>query len=351
MCNIAGYVGKEDAAPILLEMMRREEGFAGGYYTGIATIDEDGRLHHVKVVGDLAVLLRQTEARRLPGKIGIIHSRSKSGGDAAWAHPFVDKDHQMAYIANGAGGFFASKRDANGVASRLAEEGYVFTSRSATPVGKYPTLQDGSAVHVSEVMCALIHALIKEGLPPAEAMRTAYARFPSEIVGLMLHVADPGALFAARINQPLMIGRNQTGVYAATTALAFPEDVDWIMPAPPLSALVIKPEAVTIWPIELPERVCNIMPWAEGFAAVEKELAGGKPVGFGALKKATASLWPADQVSQKDMMLYEILRSLKQKGLISFETVAVPGVEPQTEVVNFRVRLRQPEEIESGRLG
>ena len=42
MCNIAGYVGngKQEAAPILLEMMRAQEGYAGGYYTGIATIHE-----------------------------------------------------------------------------------------------------------------------------------------------------------------------------------------------------------------------------------------------------------------------------------------------------------------------
>ena len=31
MCNIAGYVGTKRAAPILLEMMKKEEGFAGGY--------------------------------------------------------------------------------------------------------------------------------------------------------------------------------------------------------------------------------------------------------------------------------------------------------------------------------
>jgi hypothetical protein len=34
MCNIAGYVGIRPAAPILIEMIRRQEGLAGGYYTG-----------------------------------------------------------------------------------------------------------------------------------------------------------------------------------------------------------------------------------------------------------------------------------------------------------------------------
>ena len=55
MCNIAGYIGDESAAPILLEMTERQQGFAGGYSTGIATIC-DGELHSVKVVGDVSTL-------------------------------------------------------------------------------------------------------------------------------------------------------------------------------------------------------------------------------------------------------------------------------------------------------
>ena len=39
MCNIAGYIGKKNAAPILFEMMKKQEGFGGGYYTGITTHD------------------------------------------------------------------------------------------------------------------------------------------------------------------------------------------------------------------------------------------------------------------------------------------------------------------------
>ena len=89
MCNIAGYVGIRPAAPILIEMIRRQEGLAGGYYTGLATIHE-GRIHYVKLTGDVDRLLAETDALSLPGTIGIIHSRSKAGGGDEWAHPFVD---------------------------------------------------------------------------------------------------------------------------------------------------------------------------------------------------------------------------------------------------------------------
>ena len=77
MCNIAGYIGTEPAAPILLELIERQEGLAGGFYTGIATIHQ-GKLHWRKVVGDCARLLGETDAQDLPGTIGLAHSRSNS---------------------------------------------------------------------------------------------------------------------------------------------------------------------------------------------------------------------------------------------------------------------------------
>ena len=112
MCNIAGYVGTRPAAPILLEMMRRQEGLCGGYYSGIATIHE-GKMYYAKLTGDIPRLEALTNAARLPGTVGIIHSRSNSGGGDNWSHPFVTvKNGQVrqAYVANGAAGFFEPER-------------------------------------------------------------------------------------------------------------------------------------------------------------------------------------------------------------------------------------------------
>ena len=101
MCNIAGYIGKKQAAPILIDMMRREEGYAGGYYTGITVHDGEG-LHTEKCVGPLDTLLAETAAASLVGTVGFIHSRSKSGGDREWGQPFLSGDGRSSLIANGA---------------------------------------------------------------------------------------------------------------------------------------------------------------------------------------------------------------------------------------------------------
>ena len=98
MCNIAGYSGKRNAAPILIEMLRRQQSFDGGLSVGVATIHE-GKLHYRKVVGDVDTLLRETDAINLPGTIGIAHTRPAA--DAKLPHPYISMDGRMALVTNG----------------------------------------------------------------------------------------------------------------------------------------------------------------------------------------------------------------------------------------------------------
>ena len=108
MCNIAGYIGKRQAAPILIEMMRREEGYAGGFYTGI-TVHNGERLVSEKVLGDLAKLEAETPCHDLCGTVGFLHSRSCSGGGREWGQPFLSRDGKTSLIANGAAGAFLTE--------------------------------------------------------------------------------------------------------------------------------------------------------------------------------------------------------------------------------------------------
>ena len=101
MCNIAGYSGNKQAAPILLEMLKRQEAFDGGASCGIVTIHE-GRLYCRKIVGDVDTLIKHTDALYLPGNVGIAHTRP--GGDARtynFAHPFIAEGGRFAGITNG----------------------------------------------------------------------------------------------------------------------------------------------------------------------------------------------------------------------------------------------------------
>lgn len=68
MCNIAGYIGNRQAAPILVEMLRRQEEFDGCMGTGIVTIHE-GKLYYRKLVGSVDDLIKNTDVLDLPAKL------------------------------------------------------------------------------------------------------------------------------------------------------------------------------------------------------------------------------------------------------------------------------------------
>ncbi len=318
-------IGKKEAAPKLLEMMARQEGFAGGYYTGIATI-HDKKLYHAKVIGDLSTLINEANDKELPGSIGIIHSRSKSGGDIEWSHPFVDEQEQMAYIANGMRGVFTKEQDQNAIAQMLVNSGHIFKSKTQGVIEDYPLLSDGTSIHFSDVMCHLIESFITECGGPIEAMRKAFVTFPSEIVGLMVHTDIPDCIVASRINQPLVIGRDEEATYLATTAIALP-DVHWSCAMPTNATAAVYREKIHVLPFESPpKQVAYTLPWYEGYQKIIHLLSDGEPRDLGTILNATASLWPKDVVSQKDMMGYEILYSLNRSGKVRFQTITVDGV-------------------------
>ena len=341
MCNIAGYVGSERAAPVLIEMMSRQEGWGGGYYTGIATI-HDGTLHTRKVVGDLEHLLAHTDTAALPGCIGVLHSRSPSGGDREWAHPFVSADETLAYVANGSLGAFAATTDVHAVAVRLRAAGYAFRSHTPGPVGTYPPLADGSCIHFSDLMCGLIHHESARCRSLWRAMARAYAAFPGEIVGLAIGTADPKAIQATRISMPMMLGRTPHGTLLATTALAFPDaGVDWLTAVPANTALRVTRDGFEGLALEpAPGPVADVLPWAQAEAAVLAVLADGRPHDFGALAQPAAAAWPADRIPQAALVIYEILRGLHRAGRLEVVRRRVKGATPELTAPRFSARLR-----------
>lgn len=350
MCNIAGYIGKKQAAPILLEMMKRSEGFAGGYYTGLAVMDGD-KLHHAKSVGNTADLLNQTDAAELPGSVGIIHSRSKSGGDREWGHPFVSTRNDLAYVANGATCAFKSDAltaNLRETACRLAEKGHVFRSRVEGAVGEYPLLPDGTAVHVSDLMCQYIADLIDGGMLPEAAMSRAYTDLPAEVVGLIIRTANPGSIYVTRVNYPMMIGIADDGdTYIASTALAFPDDVHFrLIESLPAAATCEVSEGgwrVSPCPVEV-GGIAAITPglWRKAYDRVEQYLTENtaQPPRFDDAVAACADLWDEQPPVQGYQLVYEILRDFRKQGRLEIVPTAAEGAFDGYTAYPFRLKLR-----------
>ncbi len=330
MCNLAGYIGKKNAAAILLEMMGKQEGFGGGYYSGIATLHE-GKIYHAKVIGNFATLRRETDAENFPGTIGIAHTRPKLGGGKEWGHPFVNDSKTMALVANGHSGFFENLENESNILKKLEKDGQIFkTATNKKPDGhsNYPTLSDGRIIHSTELRCHYTSSLLDKCASSAEAIFEAHATYPAEIASLILCQNLPDKIIAGRFNQPLMIGFSSDAAYMASTAMAFPEsEIEIINPMPISSMATISSKGMEIAPFNPnPGKVANVFPFAEACDAILKALAEGNGKTLQDLKNATAQIWPKNAAPQKDMLVYEILSSLNAQGKVFFKDTEVEGV-------------------------
>src|SRR5438874_4946650 len=101
MCGIVGYVGRAEAAQILLEGLRRLE-YRGYDSAGVAVVD-GGNLETRKCVGRIAALARLTTKRPLSGCFGISHTRWATHGKVTDenAHPHFDASGKLALVHNG----------------------------------------------------------------------------------------------------------------------------------------------------------------------------------------------------------------------------------------------------------
>jgi glucosamine--fructose-6-phosphate aminotransferase (isomerizing) len=101
MCGIVGYVGRVEAAPILLEGLRRLE-YRGYDSAGVAIVDGD----HVgtrKCAGRIAALAKLLSEKPAPGSFGISHTRWATHGKVndENAHPHFDASGKIALVHNG----------------------------------------------------------------------------------------------------------------------------------------------------------------------------------------------------------------------------------------------------------
>lgn len=344
MCNIAGYVGTKSAAPVLIDMMSREEGWDAGCYTGIATI-HNGKMEWVKMTGDLQHLLENSSASTLPGCVGLIHSRTPSGGNDEWAHPFIgyhDEQALTAYVANGSQGCFSNKlNEANEIAFRLEREGYLFSSRTSAKIGRYPTLPNGDSVHMSDVMSQLITSKIVQGSDVSTAMQNSFCEMPAEIVGLLLLLSEPECIVWSRVNMPMFVAFAAHGAYLASTPQAFPADAGEPVLLPACSSGRVFRNRWTSEPYPaFPAKVAPVTArlWHESYNAVETALKI-KPHTVPELVRIVKSLFSSGDCVQGAAVVYAILYDLMQQNRLAVDASRVQGMCKDLSAPLFHARL------------
>src|SRR5271163_4760649 len=128
MCGIVGYVGKKEAAPLLMEGLRLLE-YRGYDSAGLCTLADSG-FHVRKCVGRVARLEHLLAQHPAGGSLGISHTRWATHGPPsdANAHPHLDQSGKLALVHNGVIENHSHLKD------KLIAKGHTFVSQTDTEV-------------------------------------------------------------------------------------------------------------------------------------------------------------------------------------------------------------------------
>ncbi|RYD28507.1 MAG: glutamine--fructose-6-phosphate transaminase (isomerizing), partial [Verrucomicrobiaceae bacterium] len=200
MCGIVGYIGKADAASVLINGLRRLE-YRGYDSAGLAILDDD-RVMVTKAPGKVAILKDKTRASWTPelmqrASIGIAHTRWATHGPPteANAHPHLDQSEEIALVHNGIIENYRSLR------ARLEGKGHHFYSETDT-----------------EVLAHLIGDCDKGDL--FQAVTDALHQVEGTFGIAVLSAREPDRIITARRGSPIVIGVGDGETIIASDASA-----------------------------------------------------------------------------------------------------------------------------------
>jgi glucosamine--fructose-6-phosphate aminotransferase (isomerizing) len=213
MCGIVGVLGQLEAAPRLLDALRRLE-YRGYDSAGLTTL-ENGVPVRRRAVGKLGALVRLVAAEPAHGTVGIGHTRWATHGA-----PTVENAHPHAagpvhVVHNGI------IENARALREGLAADGIACETETDT-----------------EVVAQLVAQAMRRGRAPAEAVGEVLGRIEGAFALAFLFAGEPDLMIVARHGSPLAIGWGEDEMYVGSDALAlspmtsritYLEEGDWAL--------------------------------------------------------------------------------------------------------------------------
>lgn len=223
MCGIVGFTGSQNAAPILLDGLKKLE-YRGYDSAGIAVLGEKG-IHMVKASG----MIKNLDAKikggaALPGHAGIGHTRWATHGEPTDvnAHPHMSNDNKFAVVHNGIIENYAQLRE------ELKGKGFQFKSETDTEV----------IVHLMDMYYE--GDLKKAVLKTISRLEGAYA------LGILC-AEEGGRIVAARQSAPLIVGVGIGENYFASDVTALVAHTKNVIYMEDGEIADITPENITIY--------------------------------------------------------------------------------------------------------
>ena len=212
MCGIIGIIGTREAAPILVDGLKRLE-YRGYDSAGIATL-VNSHIEGCRAPGKLANLEAKLLVDPVPGTVGIGHTRWATHGEPTEANAHPHMTEKVAVVHNGIIENFRELRD------ELIAEGRNFQSDTDT-----------------EVVPQLITHLMQQGKTAREAVAEALPRLRGAFALGILVAGQDQIMIGARRGSPLAVGWGDGEMFLASDALAlapytqrvsYLEDDDWV---------------------------------------------------------------------------------------------------------------------------
>ncbi len=191
MCGIVGYIGPQEATPIVLDGLRKLE-YRGYDSAGIATIDQ-GKVHISRAEGKLLNLEKNLLATPLAGQPGIGHTRWATHGRPSEINAHPHKSGGFVVVHNG---IIENYLD---LKVRLREQGHHFSSETDT-----------------EIIAHLADEYYKECADFETAVRKALADVRGAYAVAILCEQEPDKLIAAKQGSPLVVGQGQGEFFVAS---------------------------------------------------------------------------------------------------------------------------------------
>ena len=208
MCGIVGYIGKQDAYPILIKGLRRLE-YRGYDSAGVALINEGDELNVYKTKGKVDNLTEYCSDKDVAGHIGIAHTRWATHGEPSSrnAHPHYSQSHNLAIIHNGIIENYAD------IKAKLIDKGVKFQSDTDT-----------------EVLVQLVeYIMVKKQISLLEAVQVALYQVIGAYAIAIIDKRDPTQIIAARKQSPLVVGIGKDEFFLGSDASPIIEYTDQVV--------------------------------------------------------------------------------------------------------------------------
>ncbi|MDR0680926.1 MAG: glutamine--fructose-6-phosphate transaminase (isomerizing) [Dysgonamonadaceae bacterium] len=197
MCGIVGYIGKQEAYPVLIKGLHRLE-YRGYDSSGVALIDKQKELSVYKAKGRVSDLEEFCKSKAISGTLGIAHTRWATHGEPnnVNAHPHYSQSENLALIHNGIIENYAVLKEG------LIREGYTFQSETDT-----------------EVLIQLIeYVKISNRVDLCTAIQLALKQVVGAYAIAVIENGNPDLLIAARKSSPLVVGIGDAEFFIASDA-------------------------------------------------------------------------------------------------------------------------------------